>query len=775
MRLAARRRHPTTIAALNNLANILNALGRSSEAEPLLRRALALSTEVLGEKHPNTITCLSNLASILVALGRSMEAEPLYRHALELDTEVQGERYRGTITSLSNLASSLHDLGRSTEEEPLNRRALALRTEVLGEKHPETISSLNNLALNLSALGRSVEAEPLLRRALALSSEVLGEKHPYTIVSLGNLATVLLNLPSRSADAEPFAMRAATLLRERATEFGASERDAAQRERQTKSLASYMRLLADAAWSAAKERPADLSAFRAEAFGALQDATGGSVTEAVALTAARRAAEASGDAIGALAGERQTLSGQWRANDAAQTAALGGGPGAADRLSMLRREQTAIEAEIVAADTRLRNEAPGYFALIRPAPLSLADAERLLAPDEAVLLVVPSEFGTHVMALTHEELAWTRTAMTAPDVARAVATLRSDLDPQGGEPARAGYNRSAAYALYRATVEPVIGALAGKTYLYVVADGPLATLPFGALVASTPKGDDADPAALRTTDWFADRFALMQFPSLQSLAFLRQFRARPVTKEAADVFIGFGDPVLSGRNQPKDVTALLGAGETATRGGIADVVKLSDLASLPGTALELDALRRALGAGHNSVRTRGAATEAAVRSADLSHTRVLAFATHGLMAGEGGLAEPALVLTPPKVANLETGEDGLLTASEVTSLKLDADWVILSACNTAAGSGGGEPGLSGLARAFFYAGARSLLASHWRVRDDVAPMIVVEAVRLQRANPGLSRAQALQRAARAVRDDEADPTLAHPRAWAPFALIGDKG
>ena len=114
------------------------------------------------------------------------------------------------------------------------------------------------------------------------------------------------------------------------------------------------------------------------------------------------------------------------------------------------------------------------------------------------------------------------------------------------------------------------------------------------------------------------------------------------------------------------------------------------------------------------------------RSGELARYRVLHFATHGLLAGESedilrAKAEPALMLTPPKDGatpkELEE-DDGLLTASEVAQLELDADWVVLSACNTAAGDRGDAEALSGLARAFFYAKARTLLVSHWYVESE---------------------------------------------------------
>ena len=123
------------------------------------------------------------------------------------------------------------------------------------------------------------------------------------------------------------------------------------------------------------------------------------------------------------------------------------------------------------------------------------------------------------------------------------------------------------------------------------------------------------------------------------------------------------------------------------------------------------------------------------------------------------------MLTPPSKASDE--DDGLLTASEVAGLKLDADLVILSACNTAAPSGKeGDTGLSGLAQAFFYAGAESLLVSHWPVFDSVAPVLTAETLR--RAEAGIPKAEAFQQAMQEVRK-----TNPHPAAWAPFVLVGE--
>jgi CHAT domain-containing protein len=142
--------------------------------------------------------------------------------------------------------------------------------------------------------------------------------------------------------------------------------------------------------------------------------------------------------------------------------------------------------------------------------------------------------------------------------------------------------------------------------------------------------------------------------------------------------------------------------------------------------------------------------------------------------------EPGLILSPPKIATED--DDGYLSGSEIASLKLDADWVILSACNTAGGAGPqGEAAeaLSGLARAFFYAGARALLVSHWEVDSDAAVKIVTGATGALSKEPNIGRAEALRRAMLGVMADRSRPAdwvpASHPSVWAPFVVVGEGG
>jgi CHAT domain-containing protein len=209
--------------------------------------------------------------------------------------------------------------------------------------------------------------------------------------------------------------------------------------------------------------------------------------------------------------------------------------------------------------------------------------------------------------------------------------------------------------------------------------------------------------------------------------------------------------------------------------GLADAEQVRAQVPLPETAEELCAVARELGVGSADIYLGARATETAIKhlseAGELSKYRILHFATHGALAGQvSDNAEPGLLLTPPsKPTEID---DGYLSASEVAGLKLNADWVILSACNTAAGGVDGAEALSGLARAFFYAGARAVLVSHWAVYSDAAVKLITGAVKRMANDESIGRAQAMRQSMLAM-IDKGDPREAHPAYWAPFALVGE--
>jgi CHAT domain-containing protein len=291
--------------------------------------------------------------------------------------------------------------------------------------------------------------------------------------------------------------------------------------------------------------------------------------------------------------------------------------------------------------------------------------------------------------------------------------------------------------------------------------------------------------------------ALTVLPSVSSLKALRQLAK---DSHADRALIGFGNPLLDGPDaryakwasaarakqfRPKTLTQRIVALTGERRGvvplklrrGLADVNQIRMLGPLPETADELCSVARDLGVNGDEIRLGARATEAEIKrlseAGELAKYRMIHFATHGALAGQvSGNSEPGLLLTPPDTAT-ET-DDGYLSASEIAALKLDADWVILSACNTAAGGVEGAEALSGLARAFFYAGARALLVSHWAVDSDAAVKLITGTVGRMAADKGVGRAEALRRSMLAL-IDTGKVNEAHPSYWAPCVVVGQGG
>jgi CHAT domain-containing protein len=253
-------------------------------------------------------------------------------------------------------------------------------------------------------------------------------------------------------------------------------------------------------------------------------------------------------------------------------------------------------------------------------------------------------------------------------------------------------------------------------------------------------------------------------------------------EESTRPMTGFGDPLFNPGPKPSDGqrstrtaarSLATGAYTDFWQGAGVDRARLADaLPQLPDTADELNAVAKDLGVAASDIHLGEDASETTVKRAPLADYGIVYFATHGLVAGDvKGVAEPSLVLSIPKVPS--EFDDGLLTASEVAQLKLNADWVVLSACNTIAGDKPGAEALSGLARSFFYAGARALLVSHWAVNSEAATRLSISTFDRLKADPKLGRAEALRQAMLAYLNDTSSPRNAYPAFWAPFALIGE--
>lgn len=792
--------HPTTAITYSNLAHSLAEQGRYREAEELQRRALAIRRRVLPADHQDTAENLQNLGYVLEQQQNYAAADPLFRESLESLRRRFGDESLAVARATNNLAANLDSLGRPEEAAPLYARSYEIRLKLLGPDHPQTLLSAGNLAYSRNSRGQKAEATRLLRDVVATQRRVYGNDHPARVTALNNLSMILAEQPGAEAEALAAAREAVGIAARRrqaivAGRAGGADRaaQAQVRARSTETLrndplvTSYIALM-QVDWTTAGRNAAQLAPLRAEAFVAAQEIEVSKAGQAMARTAARAAAGRG--PLGTLVARQQELSDRIAGLDEAYAAAVARG----DRITA-QQITGAIDTaatQLAAADTEIARRFPDYRTLVAPAALDVAEVQRRLRPGEGLLLIVPSNGDMFSFAVTADRVAWHRVAQRQMPMKREVAALLCQVDPvtcQSDPPAArtpfeqqgyAPFDRATAYALYRDLVAPVESALAGAQTVYVTTTGTLATLPLGLLVTAAPAaGDDADPAVLGRTPWLADRYALVALPAVSTLRALD----RPARGDRT-AFVGYGAPVLAGEDagaRGRGVRAPRAAIFRATGQGpaMADQALLQSLSPLPGTRRELSAMASALDAPESMLRLAEADTETALkRDPALGRARVIAFATHGLLPQElGSFDEPGLVFTPPAQPSAE--DDGVLAASEAAELRLTADWVILSACNTAGAESGAES-LSGLARAFLYAGAGSLLASHWRVSDEATAVLTVETLK---ADATLTRAEAVQTGMRAVRtgrraDGSAiagwDASWAHPTAWAPFSLIADQ-
>lgn len=456
-----------------------------------------------------------------------------------------------------------------------------------------------------------------------------------------------------------------------------------------------------------------------------------------------------------------------------------------NRTQSYRKELGELQTLIEQTETQIAQLFPEFSNISNPLPLSIAETQSLMMPNEAIVLMVASEEASFIWAISQDKAQWARVPVSKMETQERIQALRQtlsfepsgDLEPQNRaaispfqqrlDENQTDFAYEIAQRLYKQLFQPIEDVIEDKAILGLVTDDTFASLPFATLIA-TPDDIGADPA--RNPPWLIKKYALYQLPSLTSLQTLRE-TAKPSSGQYA--FLGIGDPCLGQRSefcssQAGDMVANRDDQGAILRG-------VSALPRLPHTRLELMTLADFFDASSSDLLMSADATESNLKSEDveLGERRIIVFATHGLQAGEiDGLSEPALVLTPPKEPT--DSDDGLLSASEIADLSLDADWIILSACNTASADGkSGARTFSGLAQAFFYSGTRSILLSHWSVRDDAAAKITTGTISRLKDDPSLTRAEALQQSMIALMNGSSQADESHPRVWAPFALLGD--
>jgi CHAT domain-containing protein len=736
---------------IESLAGILVQEGRFAEAERLMRIAIEIQQTIgIPDGSQVSVGLLSRLGAIYVLQRKFPDAQSIYNgmdKALAEWTEERRNVYELTEFRIAALyASGQIEAGITSA-----RSRLEIRQARLGENHFDTALARGTLALGLAKAGRNDDALREFKRAIPVLVAPAGES-----TGEDDLGVVVM------------------------------------RRQQIQDLVEgYISLVANT------RQPDGAS----ETFALADSIRGSSVQQALAESSIR--ASASDPALAALVRREQDLSKQVNSQLGLLNNLLATPPPERDErvVEITNASIGKLRLDRDAARTEIDKRFPSYADLVNPKPPNVDQVKASLKAGEAMLSFYFGREASFVWAIPKEgEIAFAAIPLTGDGLESKVRQLREALEPQAAMisdiPA---FDLKLGFELYSLLLKPVEAGWKPAKNLIVVTNGALGLLPLSLLPTAPSEARlDDDPlfSSYRNVPWLARTHAVTTVPSAAALRTLRQL---PPGKANRGELIAFGDPYFSVEQQAEADAAgakikVADAGGNTTRGvplrrrsvpkleGV-DSAELAMLPRLPDTADELKSIALALQADPSKVLNFGkSANEENVKTLDLSGFKVLAFATHGLVPGElNGLTQPALALSSPAVTGGDG--DGLLTMEEILGLKLDADWVVLSACNTGAGAGAGAEAASGLGRAFFYAGTRALLVTNWSVHSQSARELVTDLFKRQADDPKLTRGEALRRAMMALADGpgyvgadgKTEFVYAHPLFWAPYSIIGDGG
>jgi CHAT domain-containing protein len=504
----------------------------------------------------------------------------------------------------------------------------------------------------------------------------------------------------------------------------------------------------------------------ADSFNILQFASSSAAADAVQKLAQRYAAGT--DELAQLVRHDQDLIAETDRVDKALIAAVSKEPkqriqSNEDRMRVRLSE---ILSERKQIETVLTQRFPDYVALSRPRPLTLKETQALLRDDEAVVVIDIGD-KSYAWVVTKTSADWTDIPASSKTLTDQVATLRQSLTNEVGK--LKPFDAALAYRIYQETLGPIANRLADKKRISFITNGALTAIPLQLLVTRDPAGK-----ALKDVDWLVKSHSITVIPSIFSL---KTMRAQKPQSTAPNPMIAFADPVFSKTARKEAQKVALRSMTNFYSGTQIDIPALAEtLYQLPSTKDEVMKVAKTLDVPARDIHTGLGATETAVKQAKLDQYRIVYFATHALVTGflkdfVQAKAEPALVLTMPDKPS--DRDDGLLQMSEISELKLNADWVVLSACNTAGSDGVGAEALSGLARAFFYAGARSLVVSHWDVLDEETVQLMSNLFKINSQNKSLSHGEAMRQAQLDMLNHAKNDDQAHPRVWAPFVVVGE--
>lgn len=769
-----------------NLAFVLLQQRRLIDAEYYARKSLQLSLDRFGRGSTDVGRALQMLARIVNEQGRPKEAvllaEAAQRSALE----------GGATNDSIVMAQSRRALGTALVVDGQYTKADQVFQEMLAGIQADPDLAKNFVSEDLDwvmamlKIGKFQPAEQMAKSLLVKTERASGKSSPRLAIVRAFEASALQGL-NKPAEANSLYKLSIPILVDQSRNDAENDSSSIRQVQRLKFLfENYLAGLAETA----KSSPSQMPAAAAEAFTIADIARGSGVQRALTASAAR--ANIKDPQLANLARKEQDL--QRRINTLSEllTGLLSAAPDQQlptvqakirSDISLFKSEREGIKKEI-------EKKFPDYAELVEPKPATIERTQKLLRADEVLVSFYFADQVGYIWAISKQgPVQFVQIPVGRSQIAKQVAHLRKSLDPGVSTideiPA---FDVAASYRLYQQILEPVASGLQGKNVMLVVPHAELGQLPLSVLITkpvTQPSKTGIPFSGYKNIPWLAKEIGIAQIPSVTALTALRNL---PEGNASRKNFIGFGDPYFSAAQQ-KSAEKSVKSMQLATRGTplkLRNVPKTSGVSSaelallprLPDTSEEIQDIAKVMSASPEDIFLHQKASVKQVMTMDLSNRKVVIFATHGLVPGElNGLTQPALAMSSPEVTG--DPDDGLLTMDQVLTLKLDADWVVLSACNTASGDGSGSEAVSGLGRAFFFAGAKALLVSNWPVDSAASRTLMTDLFKRQQSK-GMSKAEALKESMVAqieqgglVEGKSMKYSYAHPLFWAPFVVVGD--
>ena len=698
--------------ALSNIGNVHSAQGNQTQALEYYQKSLAMS-EALGDK-ANVSGTLNNIGGVHLAQGNYTQALEYYQKSLAL-SEVLGNK-DGVARTLNNIAIVHHEQGNYQQAMEIYQKSLAMR-EALGDKAgvSTTLAAMGNAS---RLQGNYPQALDFAGRAAVLAKQFDYPDEFWRAQNEIGQSCRALNQLALARQAFDEAIGAIETLR--AQVAGGEQEQQRFFEDKLTSYQAMVELLV------VQEQPSAALAYaeRAKARVLLDVLHSGHINVNKALTAAEQEREQGFNNHLVSLNTQITRENLRSQPDSARLKDLKA------QLQKARLDYEAFQTGLYAAHPELKTQRGEVETLT-------LEQARALLPDRrsALLEYVVTDDRTYLFALTgNDELKVYPLAIKEKELGARIAQFRETL--ANGS---AGF-RQPASELYDLLLKPAAAQLQGRTSLIIVPDGALWELPFQTL----------QPGPNR---YLIEDSAIAYAPSLTVLREMNKLRERKKDSTDSLTLLAFGDPALGE--------------QTITR--VKAVLMDEKLKPLPEAERQVNAIKQIYGAAKSKVYIGAEATEAHAK-AEAGSYRILHLATHGILND----SSPMYSYLQLAQAEGDSKEDGLLEAWEIMKLNLNADLVVLSACDTARGRVGAGEGMIGLSWAFFVAGSPTSILSQWKVDSASTTELMVEfhrQLKAQMANPGdrFSAARALREAELKLLRSE---KYRHPFYWAGFVVTG---